>query len=474
MSTTSFALDRSRLTPLASAVAALFALSAPAAYATTFVTNCNDTGAGSLRAAVALAAEGDTVDASGLTAASPGCGLSKITVKTGAIAVTRNDLTIKGPGPQNLIVTAKYNNGMGTQHQYQTRVFTHTGTGTLRLQDMTVNKGYLVTTGTTVAAGGCVYSAAGISLSNVNMSFCTAKSATGRSKGGAVYSKGQTYTFKTNIGFSTADGGTSFGDGGAVYAGGSFIAKYSSFTANLATNTANTNGVSGAIHSLGTLSLVRNSTISGNRSDGNIGGLASNNSSLSATLINSTISGNTAPNGLVGGEYLLGNDLAFYNTTIAYNTSKTAAINLSPGVTIIASGASATLMLESNLIANNGYGASNTQNDLTIIGTVTTTGHNNLVRAPSSSLPGDTIVGKCPLLKPLKSNGGLTATHSLFSHSPAIDAGNNTDSGSYDQRGAASVNGTVNFPRVSGAAADIGAFEVDQGEIYDSSFEGCP
>ena len=481
MSTTSFALARSRRTPLASAVAALFALSAPAAYATTFVTNCNDAGAGSLRAAVITAAEGDTVDASGLTAASPGCGLSKITLKTGDIVINRNTLTIKGPGPANLTVTAKYDPGMGgATHQYQNRIFTHNGTGTLHIEDMTVNKGYQVTTGTTAALGGCVYSKAGVALKNVNMTFCTAKSATGASKGGAIYSKGQTYTMMSNLTFNAATSVSNAGYGGAVAANGSFIAKYSSFTLNTATNAANTNGISGGIDTRGTLALIRNTTISANHSDGNIGGLTVVNGGASATLINSTISGNTAPNGLVGGVYLGGDDIALYNSTIVYNTSKLASINLGPGVTIVGMGSPKTLKLESNLIANNSYGASNIQNDLTVIGSPTTTGHNNLIRTPSGSVPGDTIANKCPLLKPLKDNGGLTQTHSLYGHSPALDVGNTTGSGSFDQRGQASINGTIDYPRVSGppgvtAVADIGAFEVNQSEeIFDSAFEGCP
>lgn len=480
MSTTSLALARSRRTPLASAVAALFALSAPAAYATTFVTNCNDTGAGSLRAAVATAAEGDTVDASGLTAASPGCGLSKITLKTGDIVINRNTLTIKGPGPANLTVTAKYDNGMGTTHQYQNRIFTHNGTGTLHVEDMTVNKGYVLTTAATAALGGCVYSKAGVALKNVNMTFCTAKSASGASKGGAIYSKGQTYTLMSNLTLNSATSASSAGYGGGVAAVGNFIAKYSSFTANSATNTGATSGISGGVDTRGTLTLIRNTTISGNRSNGNIGGLTVVNSGATATLINSTISGNTAPNGLVGGAYLGGDDIALYNSTIVYNTSKLAAINLGPGLTIVGLGSPKTLKLESNLVANNSYGASNTQNDLTVIGSPTTTGHNNLIRTPSGSVPADTIVGKCPLLKPLKDNGGLTLTHSLYGHSPALDAGNTTGSGSFDQRGQASINGTIDYPRVSGppgvtAVADIGAFELNQSEeIFDSAFEGCP
>src|SRR5690348_5964121 len=83
--------------PLAAAVASAFALAAPALQATVLVANCNDAGTGSLRAAVAAAADGDTVDARGLDGV-----CSTITLKTGDIVAAQNTLTIIGPGPDKL------------------------------------------------------------------------------------------------------------------------------------------------------------------------------------------------------------------------------------------------------------------------------------------------------------------------------------------------------------------------------------
>jgi hypothetical protein len=57
-----------------------------------------------------------------------------------------------------------------------------------------------------------------------------------------------------------------------------------------------------------------------------------------------------------------------------------------------------------------------------------------------------------PLLGPLTNNGGPTQTHALLAGSPARDAGSNTGSLPFDQRG---------FARVRGAAPDIGAFEAE-------------
>ena len=93
---TTFAKSFAR-TRLAAALAAACGLAAPAARAATqTVENCSNSGAGSLRQAVAMAAPGDTVDLSGLTTASPGCSASAITLTTGAIAMTQDDLKVVG------------------------------------------------------------------------------------------------------------------------------------------------------------------------------------------------------------------------------------------------------------------------------------------------------------------------------------------------------------------------------------------
>src|SRR5690242_1984187 len=55
------------------------------------VSNCDDDGPGSLRAAVAVAVSGDTISLAAL-------GCSTITLTTGHIAVAQDDLAIEGPG----------------------------------------------------------------------------------------------------------------------------------------------------------------------------------------------------------------------------------------------------------------------------------------------------------------------------------------------------------------------------------------
>lgn len=107
-------------------------LLAPRALAVSYVTNCADKGVGSLRQAILDAPENGVVDATGLAGV-----CSVITVKTGDIQVAVNDLTILGPGADALFVSAR-RFGIGRIYQYDSRIFNHTGTGTLTLEDLSI------------------------------------------------------------------------------------------------------------------------------------------------------------------------------------------------------------------------------------------------------------------------------------------------------------------------------------------------
>jgi len=106
---------------------------------------------------------------------------------------------------------------------------------------------------------------------------------------------------------------------------------------------------------------------------------------------------------------------------------------------------------------------------------------NNFIRVsfvaipPASQLPDDTLSTPCPLLGPLRDNGGPTLTHALLSGSIAIDHGNNTKNYDEDQRGIDLDALPFPYPRVSGLFADIGAYEVNQSDIvFNGGFDGCP
>src|SRR6266849_4625612 len=89
------ALTRSWILPALIAVLSLLAAGRATAQITITVTSTADSGAGTLRAALASAANGDTIDASGVT--------GTILLTSGELLVT-NSVTIFGPGPANLAV----------------------------------------------------------------------------------------------------------------------------------------------------------------------------------------------------------------------------------------------------------------------------------------------------------------------------------------------------------------------------------
>ncbi len=79
------------------AAALLFAAAISAHATTIVVTNTNDSGSGSLRNALSIANDGDTIDATGVS--------GTITLTSGELQVTHN-VTINGPGAATLAVNA--------------------------------------------------------------------------------------------------------------------------------------------------------------------------------------------------------------------------------------------------------------------------------------------------------------------------------------------------------------------------------
>jgi hypothetical protein len=324
--------------------------------------------------------------------------------------------------------------------------------------------GYQLQLDMTIARGGCLYSTGNVSLDHVGVYACVVSSNV-IAYGGAIYAARNvnlSYSvISGNSAYTSASGGLS--KAGGVFAGKDFLAQFSTISGNSARGVNNAMGAIGGVLGRGNAS-IRYSTIAGNSALDSIGGLLLTNGG-NVVISNSTISGNMATRGAIGGASLAAS-VAIYNSTITFNqAANTSGGTIAAGIAMTAPGGTA--KLESTLIANNTYGPSMMSNDLTASG-VTITGHNNLVRASSASLPADTIVNRCPLLGPLRDNGGLTKTHALLSHSPGIDQGNNAANLTYDQRGAPNA-------RMSGPAADIGAYEVQQGDIvFNNGFDGCP
>ena len=89
------------------------------------VTDCGDSGAGTLRDVIASAANNSVVDTSAC---------STVTLTTGAIPVAQNSLTINGPVGGHTTITA-----IGSQ--VKDRIFTHTGNLNLSLARLDIEYG---------------------------------------------------------------------------------------------------------------------------------------------------------------------------------------------------------------------------------------------------------------------------------------------------------------------------------------------
>ena len=477
--------------PLAACIAGLLAVSATSAWAAPpAVTNCDDSGSGSLRFAVDPvngAVSGDTIDMSAL-------GCSTITLTSGAITIPPplQNLTLHGPGRKQLTIVGK--NGAVIEAD---RIINHTfgATGHLYIDNLRMGYGQPSNASGGVQ-GGCVRSQGYVTLDNVGIYYCTATATSptlaGNAMGGGVYAyAGLTISDGSVLLKNTVSVANSaaYAEGGGAFTHGPLDMSDSAVGENYAKGAGKSHG--------GGLSLRGNVTITGSVIGGNYssrrgGGLfiAKSSGVHTTTISNSTISSNGAH--LYAGGIYINSSTATYinNSTIALNEAshyKTVSpvAYYAPGLAIKSSGAAITLSLQSTIIANNSAGG--TAEDLSTGPTpasVTITGSNNLVRAYKNdvALPsgqGNLPQGTCPKLGRLRFNGGPTVTHALQSGSPAIDAGNNSANDPhtgvpalYDQRGAGPV--APLYTRESGSA-DIGAYEYQKTDVifYTEMETGC-
>ena len=454
----------------------LVALSIQAATIT--VTNTNDSGAGSLRQAIADAHDGDSVEF-GVT--------GSITLTTGELLVDKS-VTINGPGAANLAV-----NGNASS-----RVF-HIGPDkTVTISGLTITNGFAREAGggiqndhATLAIDNCTVSGnranwGGGGVSNDGATLTVTNSifsgnSTGTGSGGGIYNNGFAGSAMLTLNSSTFSG-NSGGYGGGVnnfgeYSSATMTVNDSTFSGNSAAYSGA--GIANDGTSIGNATLtVTNSTFSGNSAGIGGGGIFSDGYSGSATvtLNSSTLSSNSAPYG--GGLSNADATLTLNNTTVSGNSG-----TWGGGIDNSSFSSSATLTLNNSTFSGNwaGVAGGNIYNDgsfggvaalhLTDVvldagasgeniynyeGTVTSHGYNLSSDNGGGFLTatGDQI-NTNPLLGPLQDNGGQTFTHALLQGSPAIDAGdpNFTPPPDYDQRG-------TDFQRVVNGRVDIGAFEV--------------
>lgn len=343
----------------------------------------------------------------------------------GIATVMMNDLTIAG---------GRATGPAGTQSAV--------GGGIFNAGNLTLNNS-VVTGNTALEQGGGIFNTVTTTPpGNLTLNNSVVRQNAAVVQGGGIFnSTGATATVNN----STISGNTTTTGSGQ---GGSGVANRGAMTIANSTISGNTGGTfGGGVANIAGVMTIDNSTISGNEAQTNGGGI-DNAGAASLTIRNSTISGNTS--GFAGGIVNRGT-LTLDSVTIAGNT-----FTASPG------GGALLQILGTTTIANsilvNSAGGPDCYYDA---GTVVDGGH-NLVESQAAASndcgfvngANGNIVGSDPQLIPLANNGGSTQTHALLAGSPAIDAGDTTLT--TDQRGE---------PRPSGAADDIGAYEVQVGAI---------
>jgi len=456
-------ISRSRPTPVAALVPAVLSALLPAGplfAATHTVTSCNDdataaTTAGTLRYEVGHAATGDVLDLSTLTC-------STITLQSGEIVVPQADLHIKASAANPATVNANF----------ASRVFHHSGTGTLEIEYTTVEEGhYIPTAPTTPSVGGCIASQGSVYLRHSVVDRCLAtlsSTSTNYVRGGAVYAAVSANIVSSRITNGYARTLQSPSAGGA-YGGGLFVGKNGQHPAlTVKYSTISNNNVrtpnSGALHpsqfgggGIAVASggadgavIIEYSTISANYAP--FGGAVQTRSPV--YIENSTISGNNAPSdGGAGG--LQVPTLVINNSTIAFNSGATGGMN------------TGSLDMESSIVFGNQAALASLGADVILTtSNPHISGGFNLIGLMGTTPPANFIVSQSdPHLLPLSNHGGLTATHALPANSPAIGIGDNPVGYVYDQRG-------TGYPRPT-QNADIGAYQrqAKDDELFYADFE---
>ena len=428
------------------------------------VFNCNDSGSGSLRAAANVAVSGDTIDMTELTC-------STISLSSGEVILTADDLTLLGPGVGSLDIQP-IEGGTG-------RVLMHSGRGVLTLSGLDLRGGnYGATPASYYLRGGCLYSAGSVVLDNAKAVSCTVYNPNLNgfeiASGGGIFAYGDVHLIDSDVSFNRVASAGAV-SGGGVYAGGNLYSEGSVLNYNHIQGDNDATG--GGATARGTVIMAKtqvkynyaSSLTFGTYTYSYGGGLfvggsgqilssffyhnyANNVGAISfvggagqaVTITNSTISTNTAYN-LLGGVFSSA-PLTLSNSTIAFNRSQSTGTGY-----LVAAGLGiyqTTADLESSIIAQN-YSPGNRQ-DLSGYGS-TITGSSNLVMRSLVSPPG--TLTDDPLLGPLGYFGGLTYLHALAANSPAIDHGNNNAGLTTDQRG-------IPYVRQYGASVDIGAYEL--------------
>ncbi len=278
----------------------------------------------------------------------------------------------------------------------------------------------------------------------LDLSYCTISGNTTAGGGGGIRSySGST----TTLNHCLISGNTAASSGGISNSGVRMTIIDSTISGNTATD-----GGGGGIGNGSILTLV-NSTISGNQCIGipanNPGGGGISSGGGTLTLNNSTVSGNTTSSWRGGGIFNGGSSVYLNNSTISNNSAYQVGgiFNNSGSVT------SAVVTIQNSIVAGN------TADEFPDCYRLSESlGYNLIGNSSECSLTpvsGD-LLDVNPVLGPLQDNGGSTYTHALLLTSPAINAGN--PSGCIDHQGIPLTTDQRGLPRAQ--RCDIGSFEL--------------
>lgn len=332
-----------------------------------------------------------------------------------------------GPGPDELVIVGASG----------ARLFE--ATSDLSIQRLTLANGS--------APGGGSGGAILVEGGSLVLGHCVLTGNTATGSGGAVA------VFSANLAISdTALEGNAASLGGALYASNSTVDIIGS---RFEQNAASAEG--GAIAIDASTAFIDDSLFAENEASGAGGAIHADHADGGPPLLsiqNSTISGNTAVVG--GGLSAAGSSYAeFVHVTVAENTITGEPGGCSAaGVDACDLSGAGLVLVESSILAGNlegtaaGIDLGGDALDLELEVRSSLIG----ILEGGVATSGEPIFGEDPLLGPLADNGGATRTHALLAGSPAIDLGENPGAAAYDQRG-------LGFPRVIGAAADMGAYE---------------
>jgi hypothetical protein len=504
--------NRRQIRFILSAFLAVTAALANLSAATITVTSDADSGAGTLRAAVGSATNGDTIIFSLPTP-------SKITLTSGEIAFNQS-IDILGPGPTNLLLDGN-SNGFRIfdifNHSTNAVVVTIAGLTMTNAAAPSADGAAIYNQSTTLTVSNCVFSGnsalpnyRGGAIANVGTYF------------GNVGGPAQLYLvdsiFENNSAFN---GGAVFNESSGGFQGRPTRATAAATNCTFRGNLARTSG--GAIANGGGTSIVQvaNCTLTGNTAS--IGGaidngfaatgsfgpgigsiqLGVNGSTLSSNtatyggaifsrgimaVLNSTFAGNIATN---GGAINNAFTVAITNSTFSgntasqeggamdnvYNTSCTVVNSTFKGDHAPALGSGihdygANLQIGGTILNETGT-ASIYDAQLQGFG-VTSLGYNLSGDDGGGYLTNATDqINTDPLLGPLQDNGGPTFTHAPLPGSPAIDKGTNFGASATDQRGWPRTFDKAAIANAAGGdGTDIGAVESHSYTVVNANDSG--